>query len=170
MKRILLSSFFILIFTFISLGIAEWESVNPAIYPGRTSIEGTYKCSARKLADGKKVKPPQITGLLVFTEKYRQLNLSWTDDNGKLVSVSCIAEYTIDDKLYTEKNMFYCMTNETDGSTYDMSDLSASSEVTAKDGKISFKLPLHDKPLITVTRDHLVVKGQEYTDYWKKVE
>ncbi len=66
--------------------------------------------------------------------------------------------------------MFYCMTNETDGSTYDMSDLSASSEVTAKDGKISFKLPLHDKPLITVTRDHLVVKGQEYTDYWKKVE
>ncbi len=69
MKRILLSSFFILIFTFISLGIAEWESVNPAIYPGRTNIEGTYKCSARKLADGTKVKPPQITGLLVFTEK-----------------------------------------------------------------------------------------------------
>ena len=170
MKRILLSSFFILIFTFISLGIAERECVNPAIYPARISIEGTYKCSARKLSDGTKVKPPQITGLLIFTEKYRQLNLSWTDENGKLVSVSCIAEYTLDDTKYTEKNMFYCVTNETKGSTYDMSDLSASSEVTAKDGKISFTLPIHDKPLITVTRDHLVLEGPEFTDYWKKVE
>ena len=170
MKRILLSSFFIFIFAFISLGTAERESVNPLVYPGRISIEGTYKCSARKLSDGTKVKPPNITGLLVFTEKYRQLNLSWTDENGKLVSVSCIAEYTIDDKQYTEKNMFYCLTNEVDGSTYDMSDLTASSEVTAKDGKISFTLPIHDKPLITVTRDHLVVKGSEFTDYWKKVE
>jgi hypothetical protein len=152
------------------LGIAERESVNHAVYPVRNNIEGTYKFSARKLADGTKIKPPQVTGLLVFTEKYRQLNLSWTDDNGKIVSVSCIAEYTLDDKQYTEKNMFYCLTNETEGSTYDLSDISASSEVTAKDGKISFKLPLHDKPLITVTRDHLVVKGQEYTDYWKKVE
>jgi len=170
MKRIILSSFFILIFTFISLGIAERESVNPASYPGRISIEGTYKCSARKLSDGTKVKPPHITGLLVFTEKYRQLNLSWTDENEKIVSVSCIAEYTIDDKQYTEKNMFYCLNNETEGSTYDMSDKSASSEVTAKDGKISFTLPIHDKPLITVTRDHLVVEGPEFTDYWKKVE
>jgi hypothetical protein len=170
MKRILLSSFFIFIFAFISLGTAERESVNPLVYPGRISIEGTYKCSARKLSDGTKVKPPNITGLLVFTEKYRQLNLSWTDENGKLVSVSCIAEYTIDDKQYTEKNMFYCLTNEVDGSTYDMSDLTASSEVTAKDGKISFTLPIHDKPLITVTGDHLVVKGSEFTDYWKKVE
>jgi len=152
------------------LGIAERESVNPAIYPARISIEGTYKCSARKLSDGTKVKPPQITGLLIFTEKYRQLNLSWTDENGKLVSVSCIAEYTLDDTKYTEKNMFYCVTNETKGSTYDMSDLSASSEVTAKDGKISFTLPIHDKPLITVAGDHLVVKGSEFTDYWKKVE
>ena len=170
MKRILLSSFFILIFTFISLGIAERESVNPAVYPGRISIEGTYKCSARKLSDGTKVKPPQITGLLVFTEKYRQLNLSWKDDNGKLVSVACIAEYSIDDKQYTEKNMFYCLNTETEGLTYDLNDLSASSEVTAKDGTISFKLPFHDKPLITVTSDHLVVKGPEFTDYWKKVE
>ena len=170
MKRILLSSFFILIFTFISLGIAERESVIPAIYPARISIEGTYKCSARKLSDGTKVKPPQITGLLIFTEKYRQLNLSWTDENGQLVSVSCIAEYTLDDTKYTEKNMFYCVTNETKGSAYDMSDLSASSEVIAKDGKISFTLPIHDKPLITVTRDHLVLEGPEFTDYWKKVE
>jgi hypothetical protein len=170
MKRTLWSSFFILIFTFISLGIAKREILNPAVYPSRISIEGTYKFSARKLADGTKVKPPQITGLLVFTEKYRQLNLSWTDDNGKLVSVSCITEYSIDDKQYTEKNMFYCLNNESEGSTYDMSDLSASSEVTAKDGKISFSLPIHDKPLITVTKDILVVKGQEYTDYWKKVE
>ena len=170
MKRILLSSFFILIFTFISLGIAERESVNPASYPGRISIEGTYKCSARKLSDGTKVKPPHITGLLVFTEKYRQLNLSWTDENEKIVSVSCIAEYTIDDKQYTEKNMFYCVTNETEGSTYDMSGSSASSEVTTKDGKISFTLPIHDKPLVTVTTDHLVLEGSEFTDYWKKVE
>jgi len=170
MKRTLLSSFFILIFAFISLGIAERESVNPAVYPGRISIEGTYKCSARKLSDGTKVKPPHITGLLIFTEKYRQLNLSWTDENGKLVSVSCIAEYTINDKQYTEKNMFYCLTNEADGPTYDLNDLSATSEVTAKDGRISFKLPFHDKPLITVTQDHLVVKGPEFTDYWKKVE
>jgi hypothetical protein len=170
MKRILLSSFFILIFSFISLGAAEREIVNPAVYPGRISIEGTYKFSARKLADGTKIKPPQITGLLVFTEKYRQLNLSWTDDNGKLVSVSCIAEYTLDDEQYTEKNMFYCLNTETEGSTYDMSDLSASSEVTTKDGKISFTLPIHDKPLITVTKDILVAEGQEYTDYWKKVE
>ena len=43
MKRILLSSFFILIFTFISLGIAERENVNQTLYPSRISIEGTYK-------------------------------------------------------------------------------------------------------------------------------
>jgi hypothetical protein len=170
MKHILLSSFLIFIFAFISLGIAERESVNPAVYPVRNNIEGTYKFSARILADGTKVKPPQITGLLVFTEKYRQLNLSWTDDSGKLVSVSCIAEYSLDDKQYTEKNMFYCLTNETEGSTYDLSDISASSEVTAKDGNISFILPFHTKPLITVTKDNLVAKGPEFTDYWKKVE
>jgi len=170
MKRTLLSSFFICIFAFLSLGVTEWVNVNPAVFPSRISIEGTYKCSARKLADGTKVKPPNITGLLVFTEKYRQLILAWYDENGKLVSVSCIAEYTIDDTEYTERNMFYCVTNEATGSTYDMSNLSASSEVTAKDGTISFTLPIHDKPLITVNGDHLVVKGPEFTDYWKKVE
>ena len=170
MNRILLSSFLILIFTFISLGIAERENVNPALSPGRISIEGTYKCSARKLPDGTKVKPPQITGLLIFTEKYRQLNLSWTDDNGKFVSVSCIAEYTLDDNQYTEKNMFYCLTNEADGPTYDLNNLSESSEVTANDGTISFNLPFRDKPLITLTGDILVVERPEYTDYWKKIE
>lgn len=170
MKRIFLSSFFIFIFTFISLGISERENVNPALYPSRISIEGTYKFSARKLFDGTKVKPPQITGLLTFTEKYRQLNLSWTDDNGQFVSVSCIAEYSIDDKQYIEKNMFYCVNNETGKLTYDIDKLSASSEVTANDGTISFKLPFRDKPLVTVTAEHLVVERPEYTDYWKKVE
>jgi len=170
MNRILLGSFFILIFTFISLGIAERENVNPNLYPSRISIEGTYKFSARKLSDGTKVKPPQITGLLTFTEKYRQLNLSWLDDDGKLVSVSCIAEYSIDDNQYTEKNMFYCVNNETGELTYDLDDLSASSEVTANEGKISFKLPFRDKPLITFSEEHLVVERPEYTDYWKKVE
>ena len=170
MNRNLLSLFVIFIIAFISLGITERASVNSTSYPGRINIEGTYKFSARKLSDGTKVKPPHINGLLVFTEKYRQLNLSWRDNNGKLVSVSCIAEYTIDDIEYTEKNMFYCVTNETKGSTYDISDLSASSDVTAKDGTISFILPTHDKPLITVNGEHLVIEKPEYTDYWKKVE
>ncbi len=68
----------------------------------------------------------------------------------------------------TQKNMFYCLNTETEGSTYDMSDLSASSEVTAKDGKISFTLPIHDKPLITVTKEILVAEGQGIPTTGKK--
>ena len=66
--------------------------------------------------------------------------------------------------------MFYCVNNETGELSYDLDDLSASSEVTANDGKISFKLPFRDKPLITITTKHLVVERPEYNDYWKKVE
>jgi len=135
-------------------------------------MEGTYRLEWRKLPDGRIVKPPEVSGLLSFTKKYRNFNVMWKDPSGEVVSISSASEYNLDEKGYTETNIYY-MTNDPStgkGPEYDLSHAKGKSKVRGDERHIELKLPLHDEPDVMIEGDELVAtrKG-DFEDHWKKV-
>ncbi len=139
----------------------------------KPSIKGTYRLEYRELPDGTKLQPPVLEGMLTFTREYRNFNIAWKDENGKMVSISYIAYYKFTGAEYSEESICYMMNDESSGEPmqYDLSGESASSPVTIDEGTYQFKLPLHDEPNVVFDRDGFkaFIEG-EFTDFWKRVD
>ena len=78
-----------LIVCFVAIAAGEVHSQGDD--PGTPGIEGTWKLLSRDLPDGSKQTPPDIMGLLTFQDGYRNLNVYWTDADGKSCSLSMIS-------------------------------------------------------------------------------
>jgi hypothetical protein len=136
------------------------------------SIEGTYKLVSRDLPNGIKQSPPDVLGLMTFTKKYRNFNIYIKDASGKLFSISAITAYSLTEKEYSEKNIYYMVNDEgSTGASYDLSGLTATSPVSIKDKRIEFQLPLHGEPVVVFEGDKFTAtrKGA-FIDYWERVE
>ncbi|MGH7563804.1 MAG: hypothetical protein ACREK5_05220 [Gemmatimonadota bacterium] len=147
-----------------------------ALSPGERNpddLEGTYRLVSRDLADGTTVTPPDIQGMLTFTDRYRNFNIYWTDADGNATSISIIAEYELTEDTYTETNI-YTLTNDEIGGTgvsYDLSSTSGSSPVTRGDGTLSMTLPLRDEPAVVFTDAGLTATREgAFVDHWEEVE
>ena len=141
--------------------------------PVSTDIEGTYMLTHRLLPDGTKQMSPDIVGLITWTKKYRNLNVTWKDDKGKRISLSSIREYTLTDKEYTEKNIYQLENNEIGGKgiTYDLSGNKGSSPVSQEGCKLKFQLPLFGEPVLEFDGDKFTAtRDGEFVDHWEKVE
>ncbi len=137
------------------------------------SIEGTYRLVSRDLADGTQQVPPQIHGLLTYTEEYRNFNIYWADDAGKRMSISSIATYSLTDDAYTETSIYYMVNDEIGGAglSYDLSGQSGSSPITAEDGGIAFSLPLFDEPNVVYEDDGFTASREGvFVDHWEEVD
>ncbi|MCH9032090.1 MAG: hypothetical protein IIB00_07515 [candidate division Zixibacteria bacterium] len=137
------------------------------------SIVGTYQFVSSLLPDSTVIESPVIVGLITFTETHRNFNASWTDKDGRRVSLSSISEYKLTSNEYTEKNIYYMKYTEgaEEPITFDFSDQSATSKVTKDQGGIRFKMPLHDEPEVFFKGDELVaIEPGVYEDHWKKIK
>ncbi len=71
------------------------------------NIEGSYRLVSRTLKDGAVIKPPEIQGVQTYTKQYRNFNISSKNPEGKMMSRSLIAEYTLTPTEYAEKPLFH---------------------------------------------------------------
>ena len=134
-------------------------------------IVGTYMLEKRILPDSTVVVPPEIAGMLTFTEKYRNFNVFWNDKNGDPVSISYLASYKLTDTKYSEECIYQVMSNADLGAVYTWGPISGSSPVTVLNGKIYFRMPLFDEPALVFSEEGMVatMKGV-FEDYWVKVK
>ena len=137
------------------------------------NIEGTYELVRRELPNGAVQKAPDVIGLLTFTRERRNFNVFWTDADGRRCSIGAISEYSLTDDEYMEKNIYYCINDETEGTgvNYDVSSMSARSPVTKERGALHFTLPLHNEPKVVFTPDGFTATREgEFVDHWKKIK
>ena len=141
--------------------------------PTRPSIKGTYRLVSRDLPDGTTVRPPVVEGLLSFSNKYRNFNVTWTDSGGKRTSIAAISEYKLTNKEYSETNIYYLVSDEIGDKAleYDVKSATAKSPLTKGEGTLAFQLPLHGEPAVVFTERGLTATRQgEFVDHWEKVK
>jgi hypothetical protein len=142
------------------------------VAPG-PSIEGTYTLVSRHLPNGTKQVPPDILGLLTYTKEYRNFNVYWKDAGGKAFSISAMATYTLTDKEYTEKTLYYLVNDEVGGKgvSYDLSRPLGTGPVSVKERRIEIQLPLHGEPAVVFEGDTLTATRKDaFVDHWEKVK
>lgn len=145
------------------------------------SLVGTYRLVSRELSDGSMIEPPQLEGMLTYTENYRNFNIVWKDTEGNRTSISYVAEYDLTEQEYSETSIYFMVNDESGtlveggGTSYDFSRPSASSPVTMDEGgSLTFDLPLHDEPTVNFTADGFTATAAgpmgEFVDVWERVE
>ncbi len=136
------------------------------------SIVGTYKLIVRELPDGTKFTTPNIMGLLTFTEKYRNFNTQWQDENGKHFSYSVVSEYKLSNTEYAETILLSILNDEISGQqvNYGLVGKTKTVPVTMDGSKLKIDLPF-DPATIVIDGNRIKAKvlGQ-FTDYWERVD
>jgi hypothetical protein len=141
------------------------------ILPQKINIEGTYHLVIRKLADGTRISDPDIYGLMTFTKTDRNFNIVYKDKEGKLFSYSLISKYKLTDGEYSETLVYSLLNDEQSGKglNYLMEEKTETMPVKSSEGKLEVKMPF-DPVTITFTGDRIVAVGDNFTDYWEKIE
>ncbi|MGA9362767.1 MAG: hypothetical protein WBW16_00175 [Bacteroidota bacterium] len=154
----------------LSLGIAGEPQMKHAMKA--PSIEGTYMLISRKLPDGTTLTPPTIMGLQTFTKGYRNLNVFWKDNSGKVFSYSVASTYKLTGSEYTETLMFGIMNDQIGGKQidYNLSGETKTAPVKMDGKKIEVKLPF-DPPSVVFEGNKLTATAEGmFVDYWEKVK
>ncbi|NIR46354.1 MAG: hypothetical protein GWN99_18045 [Gemmatimonadetes bacterium] len=150
-------------------GAAPLAVDDPADSP---SIVGTYKLVSRDLPDGTTVTPPDIAGMVTFTDEYRNFNVYWRAGEGH-ASISYVARYSLSDEEYSETAIYFMANDPMSGSrpTYDLSGPSGNSPVQMTDDGMKIDLPLWNEPVVVFSGDKMTATREgEFVDHWEKVK
>jgi hypothetical protein len=132
------------------------------------SIEGTYKLSSRKLADGTVLKPPDIMGLQTYTKSYRNFNILNKNAEGKYDSLSIVSTYTLTPTEYTETPLFSISVRGQE-IRHDLSGQTQRAAVTMDAGRLQFHRPVEQR--VTVFEGNgFTSTGANNVDVWEKVD
>jgi hypothetical protein len=132
------------------------------------SIEGTYKLSSRKLADGTVLKPPDIMGLQTYTKSYRNFNILNKNAEGKYDSLSIMSTYTLTPTEYTETPLFSISVRGQE-IRHDLSGQTQRAAVTMDAGRLQFHRPVEQR--VTVFEGNgFTSTGTNNVDVWEKVD
>jgi hypothetical protein len=124
------------------------------------------------MADGTRLKFPDIVGLLTFTEKERNFNVCWRNASGKHFSLSLISEYKLTEKEYSEKNLYRFVNDEINGTglQYDLPGTSGKAPVKWDGKRLELSLPLYNEPSVVIEgRNLTATRAGEFVDHWERV-
>ncbi|MBI5058205.1 hypothetical protein HZB60_00310 [candidate division KSB1 bacterium] len=142
------------------------------------SIEGTYKLTSRKLADGTTLGEKDLHGLYTLVDGHRNFNVGWMDPSGKHFSYSMISTYKLTDKEYTETVVFSVMNDEIGvmpgskpgtGPVYAMGE-TKTVPVTVEGSKVSFRAPFDPPALVFDGNTITGTLEGVFVDTWEKVK
>ena len=135
-------------------------------------IAGTYKLMKRTLADGTTIASPAVVGLMTFSGGFRNFNVAWKAPDGKQVSLSVIAEYTMSNGKFCENVIYWAANNlASAGLSYDApASTKPCSAVTTKEGRTTFQMP-GEQPVAAFASDGMTATAAgQFVDYWKKLD
>lgn len=161
----------------LSLTAAFIACLPTLVFAAEPSIQGTYLLESRALPDGDVQTPPGVVGMITYTKKYRNVNVSWVSPSGKRLSISYIAKYHLTQTVYQETPIYWMSNNfNGQGVSYKVPAFKgAENAVTIKDGTISFPLA-GTSPVVVFTSDGMTATARTrqgkliYVDHWKKVD
>jgi hypothetical protein len=131
------------------------------------SIEGTYKLSSRKRADGTVLKPPDIMGLQTYTKGYRNFNILTKNAEGQYDSLSIVSTYTLTPTEYTETPLFSINVRGQE-IRHDLSGQTQRTAVTVDAGRLQFHRPVEQR--VTVFEGNgFTSTGANNVDVWEFV-
>lgn len=139
----------------------------------KSPYDGTYQLVKRELPDGTVLKPPAVVGLFTIDNGWRNFNVAWKDPEGKQVQISVISKCTLSETEYSETNVFYMQNNVpgADGIMYDLNGHSGTAKVTKTDAGLSWDMPLHGEPHVTMTPNTMIAEREgAFKDYWEKIK
>lgn len=147
----------------------------PAIGQSPLGIEGTWRLTARELADGRVLRPPQVVGLLTLSSGssgFRNMNVAWKDSSGKWSFHSVVASYRVSAAQYTETLLFSAYHNSKNGEEVHYSGGAESQTVplTTKAGTIVIPVPWGE-PVMTFEGDRMSSKREgAFIDRWERID
>ena len=135
------------------------------------AVLGSYHLVKRVMTDGKELTGPEVIGFMTFAKGYRTVILSWNGDDGKRVSISLIASYTLSRGKYCENETFGSNADlGTPGVTYDTPSPSPVCTAAMSDASgLAFDVPGENLRL-RVVRDGIIATAPGWTDHWEKVK
>jgi hypothetical protein len=141
------------------------------------NIEGTYRLVRRELPDGSVQFHPEVRGMMTFTQHYRNFSVLWQDAQGRFYSECYAARYHLTESTYSETSDYLIIDDQIGGKgiRYELSDATASSQVTVDGERIEFDLPQQFERDLSIhvefTGQELVARGKDaFVDYWEKVD
>jgi hypothetical protein len=162
--------------TLIGLAAAQWPCPPGPALAADGGIEGTWELVSRELADGSKVVPPKIVGMLTYTRQYRNFNVFWARPDGKPVSLAYIAKYRLTAREYQETPLYWHSNNlGADGESYRIpAGKDRKTPVTRAGRRIEFEVAAEPPVLAfdgaSMTATAKDVNGMiQFVDLWKKV-
>ena len=144
----------------------------PAIGQPPLGIEGTWRLTARELADGRVLRPPQVVGLLSLSSGFRNMNVAWKDSSGKWSFHSVVTSYRLSAAQYTETLLFSAYHNSINGEEVHYSGGAKSQTVplTTKVGTIVIPVPWGE-PVMTFEGDRMSSKREgAFIDRWERID
>jgi len=144
----------------------------PAIGQPPLGIEGTWRLTARELADGRVLRPPEVVGLLSLSSGFRNMNVAWKDSSGKWSFHSVVASYRLSAAQYTETLLFSAYHNSMNGEEvhYSGGAKSQTVSVTPKAGTIVIAVPWGE-PVMSFEGDRMSSKREgAFTDRWERID
>ena len=129
------------------------------------SIEGTYLLVSRTLQDGTVHKPPEVIGVQTYTKGYRQFNILSKEPDGKILSRSIVATYTLTPTEYTETTLFHVFIRGQE--VRNLSEQPQRSAVTVEAGRITFQL---EQRVTVFEQDRFTATSATNVDLWERVK
>jgi hypothetical protein len=154
----------------LGLSVPSWAADAPAAHASMPDISGTYELVKRVLPDRTEVLPPAIGGLYTLSHGRRNFNVFWTEKDGKPVSLSIVATYTLTGGKYCEKATFWLQNNLGKPGIGNQPPPAAKdcAAVTVTDGKVSFQPA--GEPVLSFDKDSLVATNAgQFVDTWKRL-
>lgn len=137
------------------------------------SIEGTYIFVNRDLTPGSTTQSTNVEGMMTFTKKYRNFNISWEEPGGKHRSLAVVAEYKLTPDSYQQTPVYWLSYDESQSvaANYTVpADFAKPSPVTFKSGKVSFDVNGEGVSLTFEGNTFTAVMPGQFTDHWKRVD
>ena len=133
----------------------------PAIAQPPIGIEGTWRLTARALADGRVLRPPEVGSLLSLSSGFRNMNVAWKDSSGKWSFHSVATSYRLSARQYTETLLFSTYHNSMNGEEVHYSGGTKSQTVplTTSVGTIVLPVPCGE-PVMTFDGDGMSSKRE----------
>ncbi|HUP00972.1 MAG TPA: hypothetical protein VM737_05560 [Gemmatimonadota bacterium] len=156
----------------VALSAAVALGLEPSVENPSTLV-GSYRLVTRDLPDGTSMTPPDIQGMLTYTDRYRNFNIFVRNADGRSFSISSIAEYELTDDTYSETSLYYMVNDEIGGAgiSYDVSPQTGTTPVIREEDRISMTLPLHGEPAVVIDGGGLTATREgQFVDHWERVE
>jgi hypothetical protein len=135
------------------------------------NIEGTYRLVSRTLRDGTVLRPPDVMGLQTYTKTHRNFNILSKDPDGKYVSRSIVATYTLTPTDYIETTLFHILVRGNDVRR-EVSMQPERSSVTVDAGRLMIRRSATNlEQRVTVfERSKFTATSPASVDLWERVE